>query len=329
MKRIYILTLILVYSSQSYSEESKLGYAAQGQEVTAITRAYDRASHNFITFFAFKEAFSLRFEPTSEATEQEQLAPVSFNPAKVKSGDIVFVRNPKLFFKTMHPRIKHPYILVSHGDARDKFMDEYIPFIKDKKIIAWFGIHPEGEKPHQKFFPLPLGIIWYNEHEQLYTQRAETNRLFNTLRKKVKSNLLYLNFDESAYPERTMVKKLFARKGFCFKVAGRLPFDQYIEQMASCKFTLCPRGHGLDSFRIWEALLVGSIPIVKTSQLDGLFKDLPVLIINDWQEVTQKFLNRNYKEISSRKYNREKLYVEYWLNRIFKVQKKFLKEFRR
>jgi hypothetical protein len=31
-------------------------------------------------------------------------------------------------------------------------------------------------------------------------------------------------------------------------------------------------------------LLLGSIPIVKTSPLDPLYKDLPVVIVKDWNE---------------------------------------------
>ena len=45
--------------------------------------------------------------------------------------------------------------------------------------------------------------------------------------------------------------------------------------MAKAKFALSPGGTGPDTYRTWEALLVGTIPIVKTSQLDNLYSDLP------------------------------------------------------
>ena len=46
-----------------------------------------------------------------------------------------------------------------------------------------------------------------------------------------------------------------------------------------------PRGGGLDCHRTWEMLYFGMIPIVKTSSLDSLFSSLPVIILQDWDEI--------------------------------------------
>ena len=86
--------------------------------------------------------------------------------------------------------------------------------------------------------------------------------------------------------------------------------------MAHYKFALSPRGWGPDCYRTWEALLVGTIPIVRRCQfdmylvrsddvvdsgmkctitspaggeLDKLYQDLPVLIIDNWEELTDEF----------------------------------------
>ena len=56
-------------------------------------------------------------------------------------------------------------------------------------------------------------------------------------------------------------------------------------------FVICPHGGGLDCHRNWEALCLGCIPIVKTSPIDKLYSDLPVLIIKDWHIITQELLN--------------------------------------
>ncbi len=36
---------------------------------------------------------------------------------------------------------------------------------------------------------------------------------------------------------------------------------QYLEVMSGYKFCLCPRGNGIDAHRVWECMLVGSVPI--------------------------------------------------------------------
>jgi hypothetical protein len=53
-------------------------------------------------------------------------------------------------------------------------------------------------------------------------------------------------------------------------------------------FVISPHGNGLDCHRTWEALILNSAPIVKTSPLDRLYTALgmPVVIVNDWSEVT-------------------------------------------
>jgi hypothetical protein len=51
-------------------------------------------------------------------------------------------------------------------------------------------------------------------------------------------------------------------------------------------FVACPHGDEWDSHRAWEALLLGSIPIVRSSALDPLYAGLPVVIVREWAEVT-------------------------------------------
>merc|ERR1711871_289367 len=43
---------------------------------------------------------------------------------------------------------------------------------------------------------------------------------------------------------------------------------RYNEVMNDSKYTLCPSGSGPNSIRLWEALAVGSIPIVLSDNLD-------------------------------------------------------------
>jgi hypothetical protein len=67
----------------------------------------------------------------------------------------------------------------------------------------------------------------------------------------------------------------------------QLPLLYAYSQVA---FVLSPHGRGLDCYRTWEALLMGAIPIVKRSPLDPLFDGLPVVIVDDWSEITESAL---------------------------------------
>ena len=41
--------------------------------------------------------------------------------------------------------------------------------------------------------------------------------------------------------------------------------DHYLEA-AQSKFVLCPSGLGFDTYRLWETLMLGSIPIVESNR---------------------------------------------------------------
>ena len=88
-------------------------------------------------------------------------------------------------------------------------------------------------------------------------------------------------------------------------------------------FVVSPFGNGLDTHRIWEALILGCIPIVCTSPLDRLYEDLPILIINDWNDVNVKLLQdtiRIFKDKHQKgKYNYDKLLLSYWIKKIKKI----------
>jgi hypothetical protein len=81
-------------------------------------------------------------------------------------------------------------------------------------------------------------------------------------------------------------------------------------------FTLSPAGAGLDCHRTWEALLLGSIPVVLRSPLDELFTQLPVVIVDDWSEVTPARLRSELDRIARTTFDFSQLELGYWTARI-------------
>lgn len=100
---------------------------------------------------------------------------------------------------------------------------------------------------------------------------------------------------------------------------------EYFEGMYKHKFVFSPEGNASDSHRTWEALYAGSIPIVIKNSNMQHFKDLPILMIDDWSELSKDFLEDKYIEIMSKDWNLKKLKLGYWL----KIIKKDIKNIRR
>jgi hypothetical protein len=84
--------------------------------------------------------------------------------------------------------------------------------------------------------------------------------------------------------------------------------------MLEYTFVLSPTGIGLDCHRTWEALCLGCIPIVCVKEFKTLFNNLPVLLVNDWKEVTQELLENTIQDFKNRTFNKNKLTLKYWVN---------------
>ncbi|CAF2515878.1 unnamed protein product [Rotaria sp. Silwood2] len=66
-------------------------------------------------------------------------------------------------------------------------------------------------------------------------------------------------------------------------------------------FWISPRGNGIDCHRTWEALYLDIIPIVWNSTLNSLYKNLPIVIINNHTDLTESFLRDQLQEIAMKK----------------------------
>ena len=82
--------------------------------------------------------------------------------------------------------------------------------------------------------------------------------------------------------------------------------------MAKYKFVLSPFGVGLDCHRTWEALILGCIPIVKSSCIDPVYEGLPVWIVKDWGEAN----NPKNCPVTNDGTMHNKITKKYWINKI-------------
>lgn len=240
----------------------------------------------------------------------------------IHDGDIIFVRSNLInyFFNEVHPHISARYILITHNEDSPaigccrKFLD-------DDQLIAWFALNVELPYRHPKLHLIPIGIAnscWpFGKIEIL-------NDAMQKLPDISKKYMLYINFyKEETRVHRVAIEQLFIDKPWAYRRSNR-PWDQYLADMAASLFVLSPHGDGLDCYRTWEALLMGSFPIVKTSSLDPLYEDLPVLIVQEWTDITEDFLIIKYHEMKKQTFKMEKIYAHYWHTMILECQKKFL-----
>lgn len=159
-------------------------------------------------------------------------------------------------------------------------------------------------KFHPRAAPIPLGVnplegnvalgplvdlgACFPLHDRPY---AFTN--FNRIAKRANASISRLG---EQWRERKTVAELsrtaWARTYIHHADAGGLPHAAYLALLAQCRFTVCVHGGGLDPCpKVWEALAVGTIPIVRRSHVTPAFEGLPVVVVDKWTAHTMSTKN--------------------------------------
>jgi hypothetical protein len=99
---------------------------------------------------------------------------------------------------------------------------------------------------------------------------------------------------------------------------GGLSRDQdvrYPLSMLHSRFVFSPNGEGEACHREYEALISGAIPLVDVTfraQRLALLQRLPVVMVSDWRTVTTAWLEKKWREVMSKDYNVNVLYMPFW-----------------
>jgi hypothetical protein len=235
--------------------------------------------------------------------------------------------------------INYKFTLVS-GDAdestpTDIFStnEEFINFIENDKIIHWYAQNCVGN--HKKLSVIPIGLDYHTisnnknhswddymspkTQEELLCNIKDISKPFWERTIKCYSNFHFTITDSKFGYDRNNAMNNIPNDLIYFE-PEKIKRTKTWENMSSYCFIISPHGNGLDCHRTWESLCLGCIPIVKTSVLDVLFNDLPVLIVNDWNEVSLELCNKTIDDFKnkhlSNKFNYDKLLLKYWINKI-------------
>jgi len=222
----------------------------------------------------------------------------------------------------------------------------YEPIFNEPNLHAIYAGNPYKLEEFPKLKPLPIGLKFnwrstylFSESKdnlvKLYAANAastakEAEALFNLenrtstawLRPMTNSNKRnkYVKDNDALKMPRSSICDVLNRtapeRGVC--PSPKVDSVEYFNGLKKHRFVLSPAGGGLDTHGTWEAMLAGSIPIVPRSPLDPLFEDLPVWLVDSWEEVTDEAVLRIETEMKGRTYNWEKLFAPWWKEEIHK-----------
>jgi len=264
----------------------------------------------FITGNKFKALADYTFASKVKRGDDYYHLPNTYDPEKIKNGDIIYTDTG--YAKELLELIKKldkEIILITHNG------DTSVDIAPPDNIIRWYTqnvniIHPRVES-------IPIGM----ENDLWFPEVQKKEKMLNRLMKpKEYRGLMYMSHSIATNPEiRSKLYDMFEGRPWVTTVRGSNRacwFDQYLDNIDSHKFVISPQGNGLDTHRTWECLYVESIPIEKRNLNNRFYTDLPICFVDDWEEITEDFLNAEYERIKSQKWNIEKIDFEYWENKI-------------
>jgi len=106
--------------------------------------------------------------------------------------------------------------------------------------------------------------------------------------------LLYVSHNENSHKERVGIKDLFRNKNWAVVHEQRVTYSTFLYNLSQSKFMICPRGNAIDCHRNWEVLYMRRVPIMKRhTYLETLYKDYPVLFVDNYSDITENLLTQN------------------------------------
>jgi len=140
------------------------------------------------------------------------------------------------------------------------FTRSTFPAIPDN-VVRWFCTNSEIAETTY----IPFGTEKENLH--LLTPRKE------------KSKFCYYNCKAYTY-ERAQLWQLCRQTNY-ITVKQDVSHQEFMDDLASHSLIVCPPSNGIDSYRIWQALYSGSVPVVQRSRLTENLRHLPIAIADN------------------------------------------------
>ena len=239
----------------------------------------------------------------------------------IKPYESIYVCSELLpyFRNNILPVISVPFVLVT-GDSDLSITDEYKSMIESPLLTRWFA--QNAVLKHPKLIQMPIGLDYHTvfanpSHEWVSLGEGITPKEQESLLLSIRNKALplqhrlqkiYVNFGWISADRRDALQSI--SRDLLWPNLYKIKRTTVWNNIASTAFVLSPFGNGMDCHRTWEALVLGAIPIIKGHHFDAMLAGLPVLIVDDWSEITEDLLVSAVKKFSTVDYT--KLELRYW-----------------
>lgn len=204
----------------------------------------------------------------------------------VKMGSHNSNNNIKVFLDNIDS-FNYPFVLVtSDGDSSiplDIDNEILLLLLNNNNLIVWYTQNISSNE-YNKIKPIPIGLDLHTIKTSPVEQLNEVSTINNSNNKILK---IFCDVHLTQYEKFGNPRKEVSKLGYdtIYYLPNKIPRNELWEKYTTYSFVISTHGNGLDCHRTWEILLLGGIVITKSSSIDSLFENLPVVIVNDWSEL--------------------------------------------
>ena len=232
-----------------------------------------------------------------------------------RNGDIVFCKIDEVWrlFRALR-RTRKRIVLVTAEGSKPVTTELYRQ--KPPHVSHWFGTNMFAED--YDVTPIPLGVGNAAGGSALRPEEFPPGPLQGD-----RTFLLYSNFTArtNGAVREPLARWAAGEKWITFRGhTGDWGKGEYLEALRRHHFVLCPPGAGEDTHRMWEALYCGAVPVVRDSPAMRSFKDLPILVVPQFDGLSEQFLRDELTAWPQRHFSREKVGMDYWKARFSAAQ---------
>jgi hypothetical protein len=197
---------------------------------------------------------------------------VPFQYSEASTGDWVFVNGDYLrtFLITIPFRGSKRFVVIVHNTDRPFGQPEFDAL--RPHILHVYAINTTIQ--HPRLTTIPLGFVDRQLPFLETFQPSSGDRPYE----------VYVNFTAGTNTDKRNACLAAVEGDSRVVVRTGLTVPEYYADLCRSKFVLCPEGTGMDTHRLYEALLCGAIPVVVRNPLTPLYEKLPVCILNRWTD---------------------------------------------
>ncbi len=188
----------------------------------------------------------------------------------LSKGDVVFVKTDLLTWFLDNRKIDVPITLVTGVSDLSPSRSDSRRICVNPNIRKWIGCNIAASDP--KIIKMPIGVgeseRENGNHETLLRLHSERTPWVDKL------DDVCVPHHGGTHRSRTLSPTL-----------PKLGFEDYMREISKHKFVLCQRGNGIDTHRVCETLLMGSVPVLEHSALDDMYSQWPCLLVDTFDTI--------------------------------------------